>query len=65
MKLDVCWDAINQPLHQSIFILVDPPTEASVDQLLLFDCIDEVLSDTLEGPFGYCCRLLSFSGLNL
>ncbi|KAF3788305.1 hypothetical protein EJ110_NYTH21193 [Nymphaea thermarum] len=64
MELDPCWDSINQTLHPSIFLLVDPTAEVSVDQLLLFDCVNEVLLETLERSFGFC-ELVSFSRLNI
>ncbi|KAF3784154.1 TRM32 protein [Nymphaea thermarum] len=64
MELDPCWDSINQPLHPSIFLLVDPSSEVSVDQLLLFDCVNEVLLEILERSFGFC-ELVSFSRLNI
>ncbi|KAF3793575.1 TRM32 protein [Nymphaea thermarum] len=55
------WDVSDQPLDPSIFFLVDPPGEVSIDQLLFFDCVNEVLLEISQRSSGCqgvapCCK---------
>ncbi|CAN6461669.1 unnamed protein product [Victoria cruziana] len=55
------WDVSVPPLDTSIFFLVDPPGEVSIDQLLFFDCVNEVLLEISQRSSGCegvapCCK---------